>query len=681
MNKNKNEKIKPIKCNKRLFIFGIPLIICFFIAISKLIEYQIIDYDKYDKIATINSQIKEIIPAARGEIVDRTGKALATNDLNLSLIVSENFPFKNIEDNKQTGFKKNQQGNEIILKVIKILDKEKIDWNEKSPISRKNTNNFLKDKEFETKKLKQALGQQDYATVKDSIKILIEKFNINQKKYTEKEIRDIAIFRANMLIDGVTEFGGKAFVIVKKVEQNFLNKIISLGNQLKGIQILETSKRVYPSTEFCSHFIGNTGPIYKEEYQKYKEKGYAQDAIVGKFGIEEKFDQELKATNGILMYKKNENDNLIGKYYKQEPKPGNTVVLTIDLELQKAVQKALEEFSRNRGRGKGATACVLDVKNGEVLALVSTPSYDINFYNSKYEEFKKQKNSPLKSRALVEINRPGSSFKPFIALTGLICGAITPSTKFVCRDGIMPHMGCAHQRHKGGMVDIYSAIEKSCNNYFYQVGNQIGIERIDKYAPYFGFGCDTGLEIYNSKGRITNPSEEFQKKYNTTYHIGDLWQTSIGQSETYVTILQQAICQMTIANKGKRLAAHIVKEIKNPNGKVIKKTKPKVMSKINIPDFAYDTVLKGMQLMAKSRPSLKEFDIAAKSGSPQYSFNKNLTNAAGVGFYPSQNPEIAFAVLVEDGRSGEDFFGTVVKLYNKLKKGEKLEQEEDQDEN
>ena len=681
-NNDKKPKIKQIKCSKRFFIFVIFLILGFFIAVSKLVEYQIVEYQKYEKLSKLDNQIIEKIPAARGDIVDRNGVCLATNVLNLSLVVSEDFPFIALKDDKQTALKKFEQGNDIILKLIKILDKSKINWDEISPISRTKPYKFVEGKEIEIKKLKKSLSQQQYASAADSIKILTKKFNINTIKYTESQIRDIAVFRANMLIKGTAEFGGKAFKIIDDVEPEFLDKISGLGDRLKGIKILETTKRIYPSGEFASHFIGNVGPIYKEDYEKYKNLGYSQDAFVGKFGIEEKYDSVLKATDGKVVITKDEEGKTINKQFEKEPKPGNTVRLTIDHEMQKGVYAALEDFAKthssSHGSSKGATACVLDVKTGEILAIVSYPSYDINLYNSNYEEFKSEKLSPLKSRGLIELYRPGSSFKPFIAITGLICGAISPSTRFLCRDGIMPNMKCAHQRHSGGMIDIYSAIEKSCNNYFYQTGNKIGIERIDKYAPYFGYGTETGLEIYSSPGRVTNPSKEFERKYNAKYHIGDLWQTAIGQAETYSTVLQQAICQMTIANKGKRLAAHIIKSIEDQNHKILKATKPVVMSNLKIPDFAYDTVLKGMCMMANSRAALKGINIAAKSGSPQYSSrNKKLSNAAGVGFYPADSPEIAMAVLIENGRSGVDFFERIVRIYEKRKKGEKISDDSD----
>ena len=678
----KSKKEKTIKCSKRLFIFVIALIGCFFIALSKLIEYQIIDYEKYNKILHSNNQIKKIIPAARGEIVDRNGVVLATNELNLSLIIGEKFPYKNLDDDKDTATKKNLEGNAIILSLINILNKEGIDWEKNSPISKTKPYSFLEDKTYEVDKLKKALSQQKYATAQDSIELLSQMFNIDKRKYNENQIRDIAVFRANMLIKSFSEYN-KTFIVSDKVEPEFLDKIT--GDNLKGVEILETTKRIYPFKDIGAHFIGNVGPIYKENYDKYKEKGYPPNAIVGKFGIEEKFEDQLKATNGVLILQKDEEGNTINKFYEQLPKPGKTIKLSIDIHLQKAIQEELPKFiSSNHmryGTAKGAGVVVSNVNSGELLACISYPSYDLNEYNKEYERLKNEKICPLRNRAFIELYRPGSSFKPFIAITGLMCHLITPSTKFLCRDGIVPHMKCLHFSHSG-IIDIYTAIQRSCNNYFYQAGEKIGIDNIVKYAPYFGFGEDTGFELTNSKGRVTNPSKEFQRKYNYKYQHGDLWQTAIGQSEVYDTVLQQTVYAQTLANKGIRLSPFIVKQILDNNNNVLFTRKKKVMSKLNIPDFAYETVLKGMQMMWKSKAFGKEYDIASKSGSPQYSFNTNLTNGAGVGFYPSTNPDIAFGILVENGQSAENFFQNIVKLYEKSKQnpGKSLVEEKKENE-
>ena len=670
-NPKKTKKEKPIKCSKRIFIFIVTLIPCFLIALAKLIEYQIVDYDKYNKILHSSNQIKKIVPAARGDIVDRNGVVLATNELNLSLIIGEKFPLKNVDDDKETAIQKNKQGNAIILKLINILEKEGIDWEEHSPISKTKPYSFLEDKNYEIEKLKKALSQQQYATAKDAIDLLAQTFDIDKTNYTEKQIRDIAVFRANMLIKSFSEYN-KTFVVLEKVEPEFLDKIAGKGETLKGVEILETTKRIYPFKEIGAHLFGNVGPIYKEDYDKYRKKGYPPNAIVGKFGIEEKFEEQLKATDGVLVLQKDEEGNTINRYYEKEPKPGNTVQLSIDIYFQKALQEGLPKFMNthhlDNANAKGAGLVVENVKDGGLLACISYPSFDLNEYNKNYEKLSKEKICPLRNRAFVEIYRPGSSFKPFIALTALMCGAITPSTKFLCRDGIMPHMTCFHLFHKG-IIDIYTAIQRSCNNYFYQVGEKLGIDNIVKYAPYFGFGVDTGFELYNSNGRVTNPSKEFQRRYNYKYQHGDLWQTAIGQSEVYDTVLQQAVYMQTFASKGERLAPFIVQQIRDPNNNIIFNRKRKVMSEIDIPDFAHNTVTEGMVRMWNSKPINSKNPIACKSGSPQYSSsNKSLTNGAGVALYPSSSPEISISILVENGKSAENYVEQTVNFYKKAKK-------------
>ena len=684
---NENDKIKPIKCYKRLIVFVIFLLVCFCIATAKLIEYQIVTVDKYERKAKVNEQIRETIPAARGDIVDRNGIKLATNELKLSLVIGEDFPFANTDYDKAKK-EKDIKGNEIIITLIKILDRYNINWDENSPITRTKPYKFINENSIKVKKLKTALKQQQYATATDALRLLTQKFNINNKKYNEQEARDIAVFRANMLVKDFSSYN-KSFTVIEKIEPDFLDKITGMENRLKGVKILETSTRTYPCKDIGPHYIGNVGPLYEEEYEEYKKKGYSPNAIVGKFGVEKAFESYLKPEDGISIIEKDRKNNTKTKYCIKEPKPGNTVKLTIDYHLQKALQEKLPEFLATHhskaAAAKGASACVLDVRNGNVLALVSYPSYDLNFYNSHYDEYLNAKLSPLQDKATYLLFRPGSSFKPIIATMALEKGVITNKTVFECRKGIFSNMDCKRYNHSG-RINIYTAIQHSCNNYFYQVAERLGIENIDgllckvyidKLAPCFGFATDTGLEIPNSNGRITSNNPEFLKKYKTTFHIGDLRQTGIGQAETYVTVLQQAIGQLTIANKGKRFAAHIMDSIIDINGNIIKKNTPKIMSELKIDDTSYNTVLEGMRRMSQNRPSMKGMDIATKSGSPQYSDrNKNLNHGTGVGLYPASNPKYAISIFIQDGSSAEDFCGVVARECEKMEQQIKLNQQD-----
>lgn len=666
MNNNEKRSLSQIL---RLYIFVVGLVVCFSIAVITLINYQIVDVDKYVKLAEAGNQIKQVVPAGRGEIVDRYGKKLATNSLELSLVINKEFPIPNSDDDKDTVVNKNKEGNDIILKIIQILDESGVDWGEGMCITRSTPCEFKGDKVNEYNKLKTALSQQKYATAQDAIDLLIEKFNI--QGYNEQQTRDIAIVRGMMLIKDFSYSG--IFTLVEKVDPDFASKVTEMKNLVKGITISETSTRKYPSEDVAAHVIGTVGPIYAEEAEKYKSKNYALNDFVGKSGVESKFEDDLRGKNGLLTIEKDKEGNTTNHYYMEgdEPQPGNNVRLSIDYEFQKRLQEALGAYTRShsndRASSKGSGLVVLDVKTGEVLAAVTYPYYNINDYNTKYNELKAQRLGPLKNRSFVELYRPGSTWKTFMSAIGLYTNSINPSTRFNCSNPFLDtQMGCEQHSHSGS-TSLYTALQWSCNNYFYNVAKILTIDKIDELAPYFGFGTDTGLELYNSDGRVTNPT--FYREHGQPYYVGYTYQTGIGQAEVYVTPLQMALAQLTIANKGTRYAAHILKSIDKYDGsETITETQPQILSELSKDSVAWDTTISGMKQMASTVASLSGLDIATKSGSPQYSdTNKGLFNSAGVGIYPASSPEIAMGLIIEDGDAAPAFFSQVVSIYNELK--------------
>lgn len=651
---------------KRLYFFVVLVAIFFLTSLAKLIEYQILKYDELAKKSESKNLIKQTVYAARGDIIDRNGVLLATSNLKLSLIFDSLFPMAKAKDNDEIKLQKNIKGNEIIFNLLKILQNNNLTYENNFPISLDAPYRFLDDKKTEETKLKAALNQQPYATPTDILNLLIEKYDI--KGYNESDAVKIAAMRANMLLSNFSQ--NNIFTIIDSIEPEYVEKFIGSKQNLTGVSIAETSDRLYPCEEVAAHIVGNVGPIYSQETEKLKEKNYEADAIVGKFGIEKECEDHLRPYNGKLTtVLKN---NKIKKYYEkgEEPKPGKTVRLTIDYEFQKRIQIALDEhIKKTSSSNKGGAAVVLDVTTGEVLAIVSIPTYNLNTYHENFEKLANAPNKPLINQALGTF-RPGSAFKPFIAAAGILSKKIDPSLKCRCVPGavLFPRMGCIQEHHKGShILDIYDAIRCSCNNYFYNVAKIMDIETIDEYAPYFGFATDTGLEIYNPDGKVTNPAD--YAKRGQPYRKGFTYQTGIGQAGVAVTQLQLAISQVTIANRGKRLAAHIIKSIESfDSSQTFFETQPKVLSQLDSSNQAWDVVIKGMKLMAKTRPPLSKLDIATKSGSPEYSdINKKLTNAVGVGFFPTKKPEIAMSVFVHDAKFAVDFLGKIVGIWENLK--------------
>lgn len=666
MNKNDRKSVSDIL---RLATFILLLVLFFLIYIITLVNYQIVNVDKYIKLAENNNNTTQVVPAARGDIVDRNGKKLATSVLSLNLIIDREFPIAEPNDNKEAAALKDKEGNNILLKLISMMYEKGISWDDDFPISRTQPYEFLDDKKAEGNKLRSALFQQSYAKAEDTIYLLAQKYNI--VGYDEQQTRDIASIRGQMLVKDFSYSG--TFTLAVNISSDFAGQIMEMKHYLKGVEVSETATRHYLSGDVAPHIIGTVGAIYAEDAKEYISKGYAMDAIVGKSGIESVFEDQLKSQSGILTIERDKDGNVKNKYYEEgdEPKPGNTVRLSIDYEFQKNLQESLASFTQTHvgpaGSSKGAGLVVLDVSTGETLAIVNYPSYDINSYYSEYDQLTSSRLNPIKNRALVELYRPGSTFKTFMSASGMLSGIFQPTTYYKCVNPFPgTNMTCLQSHHRGP-TNVYTALEYSCNNFFYNVAKNMGIDKIDEYAPYFGFATDSGLEVLNSDGRVTNPT--YYEKHGIQYLVGYTYQTGIGQAEVYVTPLQMAISQMTIANKGTRYAAHVVKSIEKFDGsEIINKTEPQVLSELPKNSNAWKVTIDGMKLMADTRPVLAGKDIATKSGSPQYTdSNLNLTNAAAVGIYPASKPEIAMGLMIEDGASAQDFFAQIVSIYNSLK--------------
>lgn len=657
--------------SKRIY-FLIMLITAFFVIfIVKLVEYQLLNADYYDKLAEHKNKIKQIIPAARGDIIDCNGVLLATSQLKLSLIIDSTFPMPSLKDNATSAKAKNKQGNLVLYNLIKILENNNLQFNSKFPITTTAPYNFLEDKKLEETKLKTALNQQPYATPVDILNLLVEKYNI--EGYNENDTVKIAELRANMLISDFQNT--KIFKIIDSIDSKYIENFIGTKKHLQGVSIMETSERLYPCEHIGAHIIGNVGPIYADELEKLKNKNYENDAIIGKYGIEKEFEDSLRPFNGLLTIETLKNGEIKRSYAKDEqPKPGKTVRLTIDFEFQKKIQEAFETYANsNSSSKKGGAVVVLNTDNGEILSINTTPTYSLNTYYENYDTLSKSSNKPLLNQALSTF-RPGSTFKIFIAAAALLSGKITPNTTFRCCPGkvLFPNMTCYQLRHKfaNRNISLLEAIQNSCNNYFYATAKAMSIETIDEYAPYFGLATDTGLEIFNPDGRVTNPAT--YAKRGIPYQQGFTWQTGIGQADVYITPLQMAIMTMVIANYGKRYNAHIVKAIESFDGKTtFFKTKPKIISQLNSKSVAWPTVLEGMKRMAQTKHTYPKLNgsIVAKSGTPEYSdTDHNKTNSAGVGIYydKNKNPKLAMSVFVRDGKQADDFLGKIAAIYEEL---------------
>ncbi|MDF2567958.1 MAG: Cell division protein FtsI/penicillin-binding protein 2, partial [Oscillospiraceae bacterium] len=635
--------VRPKERRIRLIILSSLIFVIFVACCARLMQFQIVEGSQYRDQANKKTISTVRVKAARGEIVDRYGRPLATNKVGFNIIFDRAFMATGTE-------------NEIIAKLKNIMDKAGEEWVDTLPITKTKPYKFEDKKESDVARAKKVLGLNSYATAQNCIDELIEKFKITG--YDEETKRMIASVRFEML---QSEFSlNNRYTFAEDIATATVAKIKEQNYDLKGVDVIEEATRDYVSGTIAPHIIGTLGPIYAEEYKTLKEKGYQMNDVVGKDGIEKTFESYLRGTDGIRQVEQNARGDVVSVVDKKSTVPGNTVMLTIDKYFQQKVQNILADHikwlrtSAPKGNGaKAGAVAVLDAKTGEVLALATYPSYNIKDYRKKYSELATTKNQPLFNRTLWGTYRPGSTYKTSVATAALCEGVIGKGSTVYCNHVYTYYPAPFRPKCTGyhGSISVVNALKFSCNIFFYDVGRRVGIDTINEYSQKLGLGVPTGLEIPNATGVLASPA--YSKKMGAVWNAGNVVQASIGQLDTAVTPLQMAIQAATLANDGTRYEAHLIKSVQSYNYEnIISQTQPKVASKITGKTAQFDIVTEGMKAAASRLTgshslSRYSFDVAIKTGTPQTATNK--FNSAVIGFAPADEPEIAIAAIIEDG--------------------------------
>ena len=350
--------------------------------------------------------------------------------------------------------------------------------------------------------------------------------------------------------------------------------------------------------------------------------------------------------------------------------------MTIDSEFQKEIQGVLEEFlvyldSAHDGKYSSANAgalAVLDAKTGAVLALATAPTYTLDEYDTNYRELMEDKSLPLLDRATDGLYRPGSCFKTVTATAGLNEGKVTGYSTFYCGRNYYYHGLTVHCTGFHENISVTRAIQVSCNIYFYNLVQLLGADTLSKYANLYGLGTNLGLESGDTQGYLANP-ETFEN-LGMLWTSGQLLQAGIGQSEIAVTPLQMAVTAMTIANEGVRYKPYLVDSIWDYSmNKCISKTEPTVASKIDLNyDYVYDFIENGMIKASQNTPNGEYslnglgYDVAIKTGTPQ---SARGTDSSFIGYAPADNPQVAFAGIVEGGEYSKYMVRKILDVYDK----------------
>lgn len=656
--KEKNNRIRYNIITILVYLIGIVLL-------AQLFNLQIIHGAEYRETSNVRLTRESVLKADRGNIKDNTGTLLARVEAQNTIVLYKTKV-------------NNQVLNDTILRLINLLSKN----------GDKYVDNFLMDvdpyrfkltEEESQKKWKKVNNINEDATAEETFNYFKNKYEITTDNV--EDARKIMAIRYEISYQGYSNT--KSIQIAQNISRNTLLEIKERNSDFPGVEITEEPKRVYPLGNTASHIIGRIGRIEEEEL-KGNEDTYDQNDIIGKSGIEYVFEEFLKGKNGVKQIDMDVEGTITNEYIAKEAVAGNDVILTIDSKLQATAEQAIKnniERIANGAFGKASpadagVAVVLNVKTGEVLAMASNPDYDPSAFVNGIDEntwnyYINGDTKPLENKAISAMYSPGSTYKMVTALAGLETGAITTTDKI--RDtGIYRKYNSSWKCWKisgHGYLDVSNAIERSCNYFFYELGDRVGIDTLAKYSYYLGLGHKTGIEL---KGEISGvlASNEIAKQENRVWNPGETISAAIGQSYNTFTPIQMAKYVAMVANRGKKLDVTIVKSIIRPDGSEIPRNEyeSKVSEKLGLtPDNTEEmsfneaniqAILEGMRGVTSESggtaySTFRDFDIevGGKTGSAQTGV-EGKTNAWFVGFAPFDNPEIAIVVFVRNGGSG-----------------------------
>lgn len=422
--------------------------------------------------------------------------------------------------------------------------------------------------------------------------------------------------------------------------------------------------RTWPNGTLLPHALGFTGPITAEQWPTARRRGLAMDAVIGQSGLETAYDDLLRGQDGRVLVNTGFDGAVRRTVPLREAAPGATLVLTVDSALQKELQNALlsqiEVLRTTKAAGAGrecraGAAVVVDVQTGGILAAASVPGFDLNRYRADYAALSADAAAPLLDRVCQGLYAPGSAFKPAVAAAALTAG-IDPAATVNCTgrygfySGYQP--GCLQYGH-GGPVDLRTALEYSCNIFFYDVGRRLGVDVFSAMARQLGLATPTGVEITEAQGRLTWSSDE-------NYQAGLTLMVAIGQGNTAVTPLQLAAYAAALANCGQRPALHFADHAVNAaTGETVWQYAP-TFTTVPGGEGVFGPIRDGMKRMARTTRVLREAPVAcaAKTGSPQLADTLpgggHYVNSVLIGYAPADDPQIAMAVVLEYGGGGSN---------------------------
>lgn len=478
-------------------------------------------------------------------------------------------------------------------------------------------------------------------------------------------LADPTLLSSTILPQNLRRLPYQGVVLAQDVTREALVAIEAHQVELPGVSIEVGSKRVYPPDGFAAHLFGYVGQVNARELERFRD--YRLGDVLGKFGIEKRWETTLRGKGGGQQIEVDANGQRLRVLGEEEARAGDSLVLTIDAHVQQAAEAAL--------RDKEGAIVVLGVHTGEVLAMASRPAFDPNLFargirNDEWHALVDDQLRPLNNRAIQGQYPPGSTFKVIMAAAALEEGVVNPTTRFHCSGGLQfgGHRFRCWRRSGHGSLNLQQAIAHSCDVYFYQVGQRLGIQNIADYARLFGMGkpLSVGLD-HEAPGLI--PDAAWKSKFlKSPWLPGETLSVVIGQGYVTATPLQMAVVAATVANGGTVYRPHVVKQTIKVGGETAETYAPEVMATTNIHPEVLQLVRDGMHDVVNSRGAtglrakLPDVVVAGKTGTSQVISGTRgkgkilprqyRDHAWFIAFAPYEAPEVAVACLIEHAGAG-----------------------------
>ncbi len=613
-------------------VLSVLLVIAMLFYAGRTYNLQLKSEEFADKSDGAASVLKSVLKAPRGEILDCYGRQIAVNRDGYNVVFNKAY----VKDNL----------NDVILTLAELLKKNNTEWTDELPITKQKPYKYIED--GDTEKLLEKLELAHYATPQNCIDEMVTRYKL--EGYSEADRRIIMGVRYSM---DIADFSiSYPFTFAEDIKRELMLKISESSFLLSGVTVNVVPVREYPDTSLAVNLIGTVGPIFKEDWEEYKTKGYSYNDKVGKSGVEAWGEEYLRGTDGEITYRLDTKGNIISKEITKEPIAGKTVMMTLDKKMQRIAQNSLSKTVRKLqsegGTARAGAAVVVDINSGSVLCAANYPTYDSATLGKNYDKLAANPDKPLTDRAFQGVYPIGSTIKPIVSIAALQNNKYEIGETIYCRHtyrlfkDYQPSCMGFH-----ATTNLTKALSKSCNYFYFELGRRVGAISLTDYFKQFGLGVKTGVEVNDAAGILLEPKSNGAG--------GDTLQISIGQLNAF-TPLQLANYTATLANGGTHYKAGIIDRIVSYDlSQTYEEVSKQVKNKVKMDKENLDAVKKGMLSVTvdgTGQAALGDYPIkiGGKTGTSQV--NNKADHSIFVAFAPFDNPEIAISVVLEHGDSG-----------------------------